>query len=133
VDGIIGRSRDDAAYDLVVGLAETRCAETDPEIQVRNTRRKQSWRKKYAGTFAVACALHQGGMLVELATDWYAPGQGWLRWIGSRFGEGKVQAALAARAEGVPDDLVRVRWKHGMAGKWIEQNKWSGGRLRKEI
>jgi hypothetical protein len=77
--------------------------------------------------FAVARALHQRGMLAELATDWYAPGQGWLRWIGSRIGAGKVQAALAARAEGVPDDLVRVRWKQGLAGKWIEQNRWSRG------
>jgi glycosyltransferase involved in cell wall biosynthesis len=59
--------------------------------------------------YAAARALHQQGMLASLVTDWYAPGNPAIRWIGetmSRYLGSRGRAALAARTEDIPDELV---------------------------
>jgi hypothetical protein len=86
--------------------------------------------------YAVARVLHQQGMLAGLVTDWYAFGgnQSRKQKAESRKGKQKLfqrfsvstlqlfgnrgQAALAARAEGIPDGLVRAFPFRSLLWKW---------------
>jgi glycosyltransferase involved in cell wall biosynthesis len=55
--------------------------------------------------YAVGRALHQEGMLAGLVTDWYAKPP--MQWLGGWMG-GRVQSALMARCESIPDRLIRA-------------------------
>jgi len=79
--------------------------------------------------FLSARALHRQGSLACLVVDWYAPKGGLLRgvfgFVARRLG-GRGRAALAAKAEEIPDELVRVNWLNGLVGKWRQRS----GRFR---
>jgi len=78
--------------------------------------------------FLAAKALHRRGSLACLLVDWYAP-KGWLgKLLGfavQRLGA-RGRAAMAAKAEEIPDDLVKVNWLNGLMGKWRQRS----GRFR---
>ena len=78
--------------------------------------------------FLAARALHRRGSLACLLVDWYAP-KGWLgKLVGfaaQRFGA-RGRAAMAAKAEDIPDNLVKVNWLNGLIGKWRQRS----GRFR---
>jgi glycosyltransferase involved in cell wall biosynthesis len=101
--------------------------------------------------YAVARALHQQGMLAGLVTDWYAFGgdQSRKQKIENRnekmekrkaeysqrfsvlafqyFG-GRGRAALAARADGIPDELVRAFPFRSLLWKWRVRRLAAQGR-----
>ena len=75
--------------------------------------------------FLAARALHRLGALACLVVDWYAPKgrllQGVFGFVARRLG-GRGRAAMAAKAEEIPDDLVKVNWINGLIGKWRQRN-----------
>jgi len=79
--------------------------------------------------FLAARALHRQGSLACLVVDWYAPKGGLLRgvfgFVARRLG-GRGRAAMAAKAEEIPDELVKVNWFNGLMGKWRQRT----GRFR---
>ena len=79
--------------------------------------------------FLAARALHRMGVLTCLVVDWYAPRgkflQGVCGFAARRLG-GRGRAAMAAKAEEIPDDLVKVNWINGLMGKWRQRS----GRFR---
>jgi glycosyltransferase involved in cell wall biosynthesis len=74
--------------------------------------------------FLAARALHRLGALAYLLVDWYAP-KGWLGKVAGfaarRLG-GRGRAAMAAKAEEIPDDLVKVNLINGLMGKWRQRS-----------
>lgn len=102
--------------------------------------------------FLAARALHQQGMLAGLVTDWYAFGK--LKAeilktenLKSEFGKHKLfqrfsvlafqyfgkrgQSALAAQAEGIPDELVRAFPFRSLLWKWRVRRLAAQGRSHK--
>ena len=100
--------------------------------------------------YAVARALHQQGMLAGLVTDWYAFGKQKAEILKteklkSEFGKQKLfqrfsvlafqrfgnrgQSALAARAEGIPDGLVRAFPFRSLLWKWRVRRLAAQGRV----
>lgn len=84
--------------------------------------------------YAVAQALYQQGMLAGLFTDWYAfedaSSRGALSVAValSRFwGKRNRRAALAARCEAIPDELVRAFPLRSLYWKWRERRGLSRG------
>jgi len=78
--------------------------------------------------FLAARALHRLGALACLLVDWYAPKEGLGKLLGfaaQRLGA-RGRAAMAAKAEDIPDDLVKVNWINGLIGKWRQRS----GRFR---
>lgn len=74
--------------------------------------------------FLAARALHRQGSLACLVVDWYAPKGGLLLGVlgvAARHLGGRGRAALAARAEEIPDHLVKVNWLNGLMGKWRQR------------
>ena len=75
--------------------------------------------------FLAARALHRQGSLACLVVDWHAPKGGLLRgvfgFVARRLG-GRGRAAMAAKAEEIPDHLVRVNWFNGLMGKWRQRS-----------
>jgi len=75
--------------------------------------------------FLAARALHRQESLACLVVDWYAPKGGLLRgvfgFVARRLG-GRGRAALAAKAEEIPDELVKVNWFNGLMGKWRQRS-----------
>jgi len=74
--------------------------------------------------FLTARALHRQGSLACLVVDWYAPKGGLLLGVlgvAARHLGGRGRAALAARAEEIPDHLVKVNWLNGLMGKWRQR------------
>lgn len=74
--------------------------------------------------FLAARALHRQGSLACLVVDWYAPKGGFLQGVfgvAARHLGGRGRAALAARAEEIPDHLVKVNWLNGLMGKWRQR------------
>lgn len=79
--------------------------------------------------FLAARALYRLGALACLVVDWYAPKglllQGVFGFAARRLGS-RGRAAMAAKAEEIPDDLVKVNWINGLIGKWRQRS----GRFR---
>ena len=78
--------------------------------------------------FLAARALHRRGSLACLLVDWYAP-KGWLgKLVGfaAQHLGARGRAAMAAKAEDIPDNLVKVNWLNGLMGKWRQRS----GRFR---
>ncbi len=75
--------------------------------------------------FLAARALYRLGALACLVVDWYAPKglllQGVFGFAARRLGS-RGRAAMAAKAEEIPDDLVKVNWLNGLMGKWRQRN-----------
>ena len=76
--------------------------------------------------FLAARALHREGMLAKLVVDWYAPKHPIFQWIGSFSGSGRGRAAWAARAEEIPDALVRAMALRSLWWKWIQRAGHTG-------
>ena len=74
--------------------------------------------------YAIPNALHQQGRLAGLVTDWYAPRTKALRWIGKRG-----RAALAARSEMIPDELVSAFPVSSLLWKWRVRRLSARGRI----
>jgi glycosyltransferase involved in cell wall biosynthesis len=73
--------------------------------------------------FLAARALHRRGSLACLLVDWYAPKGGLGKLVGfvaQRLGA-KGRAAMAAKANEIPDALVKVNWINGLMGKWRQR------------
>ncbi len=92
--------------------------------------------------YAAARALHQRGMLAGLVTDWYAFGKQKAEILKTEnlkllqrfsilafqlFGR-RWQAALSARAEGIPDELVRAFPFRSLLWKWKVRRMYAAGR-----
>jgi glycosyltransferase involved in cell wall biosynthesis len=71
--------------------------------------------------FLVARALHRQGMLAGLATDWYALKNPVFRLMSTFSRGGKSGAALAARTDEIPDDVVRTCRFRGLWWKWKQR------------
>ena len=75
--------------------------------------------------FLAARALYRLGALACLVVDWYAPKglllQGVFGFAARRLGS-RGRAAMAAKAEEIPDDLVKVNWLNGLMGKWRQRS-----------
>lgn len=75
--------------------------------------------------YAAACALHRRGALAGLVTDWYAPGAlGFLKCLGRA-----ARSALAARAEELPDQLVKSMPLRKAWWRWKIRRAARNGRL----
>jgi len=74
--------------------------------------------------YAVPRTLHQRGRLAGLITDWYATRRTTPRWFGQ-----SGRAARAARAEGIPDDLVHAFPLRSLLWKWQIRRSGARGRL----
>jgi len=74
--------------------------------------------------FLAARALHRLGALACLVVDWYAPKGRFLNGLcgfaARRLG-GRGRAAMAAKAEEIPDNLIKVNWVNGLMGKWRQR------------
>ena len=60
-------------------------------------------------------------MLAGLVTDWYAPRNPALRWVGALAGPffgGRGRSAFAARANGIPDELVHAFPLRSLVWRW---------------
>jgi glycosyltransferase involved in cell wall biosynthesis len=76
--------------------------------------------------FLAARALHHRGALARLVVDWYAPG-GLLGTIALALGR-SARSALAARADGIPSELIRPLRGLGFWCKWQERAGTRNGR-----
>jgi glycosyltransferase involved in cell wall biosynthesis len=76
--------------------------------------------------FLAARALYRRGMLGQLVVDWYAPSNPLLRWILSCGSGRRRQAALAVRADEIPDSLVQPNRINGLLGRWKQSISPSG-------
>ena len=75
--------------------------------------------------FLAARALYRKGALACLVVDWYAPKGKLLQRIcgfAARHMGGRGRAAMTAKAEEIPDDLVKVNWINGLMGKWMQRS-----------
>jgi glycosyltransferase involved in cell wall biosynthesis len=75
--------------------------------------------------FLAARALCRLGALACLVVDWYAPKGLLLQGVfgfATRCLGGRGRAAMAAKAEEIPDDLVKVNWINGLIGKWRQRS-----------
>ena len=68
--------------------------------------------------FLAARALHRRGMLEKLIVDWYAPKSPLVRRLLSLWPGKRMQAAMAATAVDIPDDLVWTNRLSGLLIKW---------------
>ena len=75
--------------------------------------------------FLAARALHRQGSLACLVVDWYAPKgrllQGVFGFVARCLGT-RGRAAMAAKAEEIPNELVKVNWMNGLMGKWRQRS-----------
>ena len=91
--------------------------------------------------YAVPRALHQHGMLAALVTDWYGfgyesrNGESRKQKLFQRFSvsafqhfAGRIRAALAAHADGLPDDLVHAFPVRSLFWKWRVRRLTAQGR-----
>jgi glycosyltransferase involved in cell wall biosynthesis len=83
--------------------------------------------------YAVAQSLHQRGMLAGLITDWYAfDGNSKREKFNvsrslSRFFGRRGRAAMAARCEAIPDELVQALPLRSLLWKWREHRSLAQG------
>lgn len=83
--------------------------------------------------YAVPQALHQRGMLAGLITDWYAfdgkskREKSNISRSSSRFFGRRGRAALAARCEAIPDELVQAFPFRSLFWKWRERRSLAQG------
>jgi glycosyltransferase involved in cell wall biosynthesis len=75
--------------------------------------------------FLAARALHRLGALSCLVVDWYAPKGRLLQGVfgvAARLIGARGRAAMAAKAEEIPNELVKVNWMNGLMGKWRQRS-----------
>jgi glycosyltransferase involved in cell wall biosynthesis len=71
--------------------------------------------------FLAARALHRHRALVQVVVDWYAPGNQIFRRLCSLSGAVGAKSAQAARADEIPDSMVRPFRLAGLWWKWSER------------